>query len=64
MRDRMPFCQADSDLSIEEFDLAISGLKDKGLVEEIMIDGVQYYLLTEMGAMIGSHMDSDSATHN
>lgn len=64
MRDRMPFCQADSDLSNEEFNLAISGLIEKGLVEEIIIDGIQYYMLTDMGAAIGSHIDSNPANHN
>ena len=64
MRARAPFCKEDSDLSEDEFNLAISGLMEKGLVELTVIDGVTHYILTDMGAAIGQHMDSDPSKQN
>lgn len=64
LRSRAPFCKEDSDLSSSDFDKAISGLLDKGLVEKLIIDGVEHFILTDIGAAIGQHMDSDPSKQN
>ena len=48
----------------DEFSLAINGLISKGLVEEVVIDGVINYRLTNIGVQIGSHLDSNIKEQN
>lgn len=64
LRSRAPFCKEDSELSSVEFDVAISGLLSKGLVEKLMINGVEHYILTDIGVAIGQHLDSDPSKQN
>ena len=58
------FSSKDSDMNKQEFMLAIEGLIDKGLVEEVIIDGERHYRLTEIGLMIGKHLDSNIKDQN
>lgn len=64
IRDRAPFSKYDSDLPEEEFDTAIAGLLQKGLIEQLTIDGVVHYILTDIGMAVGSHIDSDPSIQN
>jgi hypothetical protein len=64
IKERAPFSKYDSDLPSEEFDLAVAGLLQKGLIKQLVIDGVVHYILTDMGAAVGQHIDSDPSTQN
>lgn len=63
-KNKAPFSRQDVDMSDSEFNTAMSGLLDKGLVEEFIIDGIVYYMITDLGLKIGSHLDSDPKTQN
>ena len=52
------FSNEDIPMSSSEFALAIKGLLDKGLVEEVIVDGEINYRLTSIGCQIGPHMTS------
>ena len=64
LKGRAPFSKHDSDLPDDEFDRAIAGLLQKGLIEQLTIDGVVHYMLTDIGMVIGSHIDSDPSEQN
>lgn len=64
-KQRVPFSRADvDDMSDSEFEVAMSGLLDKGLVEKLIINGIEHYLLTEIGAEVGAHLNSEPSTRN
>lgn len=53
-----------SGMSEDEFNEAIQGLIEKGLVEEVMVDGEVQYRLTMVGQAVGAHMESEPAVRN
>ena len=55
---------ANSGMSEAAFDEAIQGLIEKGIVEEVVIDGEVHYQLTPLGLAIGPHLESDPSTQN
>lgn len=55
---------ASSGMSEKDFDEAIQGLIEKGLVEEVMVDGEVQYRLTLVGQAVGHHMESDPTNRN
>jgi hypothetical protein len=63
-KNKAPFSRDDVNMSDAEFNLAMSGLLEKGLVEELIIDGILHYQITELGLQVGSHMYSDHHTQN
>lgn len=64
MSPNKPFNSDDWDDSLEEFDEGIKGLIDKGIVEEIIIDGEINYQLTNVGLQLGPHLNSSLAEQN
>lgn len=54
----------DSDMTVEEFDKAMKGLVEKGLMEEVMINGQPFYRLTPTGREVGKHMHSTIKEQN
>lgn len=54
----------DSDMTVEEFDKAMKGLVEKGLMEEVMINGQPFYRLTPNGRAVGKHMHSTAKEQN
>ena len=60
-----PFAYSnESGMSESDFDEAIKGLIEKGLVEEVMVDGEVHYRLTLEGQAVGQHMESNPADRN
>jgi hypothetical protein len=53
-----------TDYTDEEFDEAISGLLEKGLIEKSTKDGIIYYELTTLGNFISDHIYSELSTRN
>jgi hypothetical protein len=64
MNKKAPFNFSDSDLQKSEFDAAIQSLVEKGMVSTIVIDGEIHYQITDLGIMVGSHIDSDPSGWN
>jgi hypothetical protein len=60
-----PFSYSEtSGMSKAEFDEAIQGLLEKGLVHEVVVDGEIEYQLTDMGTSVGHHLESDPNKRN
>lgn len=60
-----PFNNEDCDfMSAESFHKAIRGLIEKGILEEVILDGEVKYQLTKVGEQIGPHLTSDLAEQN
>lgn len=51
-------------LSNKEFKEAVSNLIDKGIVEEVIIDGEVEYKVTYIGLQIYNHLYSDKSEQN
>lgn len=58
------FNYEDLNLSKKDFELAVKGLIDKGLLEEVLIEGQIKYRLTKIGMIVGGHLDSDPKFQN
>lgn len=63
-KEKFSFKKEDVAMNDMEFDLAINGLIDKGLVKEEIIDGKILYYLTDIGFLVSTHIDSDSSLRN
>jgi len=67
LKPKAPFSFKDvrnADMSETEFETAMLGLIQKGLAEKILIDNETHYMITDLGLLVGSHLDSDPATQN
>lgn len=51
-------------VSEEDFKKTMLELVSKGLAKEIIVDGVMQYALTDLGVVVGEHMDSDPSKQN
>jgi hypothetical protein len=61
----VPFAYSkDSGMSEKDFNEAIQGLIEKGMVQEVMVAGKIQYQLTSFGQAIGLHLESDASTQN
>ena len=60
-KDKISFKKEDCGMNDTEFDLAINGLIEKGLVLEEIVDGQIFYYLTDIGFLVSTHIDSDSS---
>ena len=58
------FSIEDIGMSKTEFDLAIKGLIEKGLVEEVIVGDEVNYRLTDVCIKLESHLDSDISEQN
>ena len=58
------FSMEDVGMSKSEFDLAIKGLIEKGLVEEVIVGDEVNYRLTDICIKLESHLDSDIKDQN
>lgn len=58
------FKKSDLKFSNKDFDKAIQALVDKGLVEQISVDGETHYKLTNLGLQIRTHVNSDPDQRN
>lgn len=52
------------DMSEEDFEQAITGLIDKGLIEVVEKDGVKSYRATTLLESLEDHFDSDPKARN
>lgn len=60
-----PFNNEDCDfMSAGSFHEAILGLIEKGIIEEVILDGEVKYRLTKVGEQIGPHLTSDITEQN
>lgn len=60
-----PFDNEDCEfMSANSFHEAVIGLIEKGLVEEVVVDGEVKYQLTKLGEQIGPHLNSDLPEQN
>ena len=53
-----------SSISQKDFDEAIVGLLDKGLIKEEIINGKTEYVVTYIGEMISNNLNSDPLLSN
>jgi DNA-binding HxlR family transcriptional regulator len=53
-----------SGMSQKDFDEAIDGLIEKGMVQKVVIDGEVQYKLTALGQAVGGHLDSNHSDKN
>jgi hypothetical protein len=58
------FSIEDIEMNKTEFDLAIKGLIEKGLVEEVIVGDEVNYRLTDICIKLESHFDSDIYEQN
>lgn len=56
--------QADLRMKDDEFDTAIKGLLEKGLMEEQVIDNEPHYRITDLGKSVHKHSASDPKNQN
>ena len=61
---KFPTGDMNASVSDVEFNLAMCSLVERGLMEELLIDGVIHYQITSLGLQVGHHMDSDHRTRN
>jgi hypothetical protein len=54
----------DGELTQVEFDEAIDGLLEKGVIETFILNGEVDYRLTAFGKQIAPHMDSNKKNQN
>ena len=61
---RTPFTFEDLDLTVDDFNLAMSEMIDSGLITFFMKDDELYYQLTDIGYAVGQHLFTDSKMLN
>ncbi len=55
---------AQEDMTLEEFQEAVTGLIQKGLMEEIVVDGVKFYRASPLLESIRGHFESNPKDQN
>jgi hypothetical protein len=55
---------AEGDMTLDEFQEAVTGLVQKGLMEEIMVDGVKFYRASPLLESIRGHFESNPKERN
>ena len=63
-KEKISFKKEDCGMTEDDFNLAIDGLIEKGLVKEEIIEGKIFYYLTDIGVGVGSHIESDYSNRN